>query len=109
MQPEVNGEAYDISQHEDDGADRLIYWVEECPAGKKNCSWQSWKKHNVWSLQSEHQCRKYLMRHLTISGHHQMDMEEAETMCMVSAVESVVETFQDREDQVQIQAGQGSK
>ncbi len=65
-----------VEAAEDDGQDRLWWYVEKCPCAE-NCSSSSWKKANCWSYESHDDALKTLKHHLKTSGLHAMSDEDA--------------------------------
>ena len=66
-----------IPVDDDDGADRFVWTIKECPFAH-SCSSASWKKMMPWSIEDPHNCLHYLKYHLIYSGKHNMSEEQAD-------------------------------
>ena len=85
-----------IDEADDDGQDRLWWYVESCPL-LEQCSRASWKKANCRSYESVEDALTILKHHLMTSGLHAMSDEDAELVLDHANVIHETETLADRD------------
>ena len=85
-----------VDAADDDGEDRLWWYVEKCPC-PENCSKASWKKANCWSYESVEDALNTLKHHLKTSGLHAMSDEDATLVLDHATIIHERETLADRD------------
>ena len=86
-----------VPRGEDDGADRHVWWVFQCPLPNE-CSKGSWKRADCVSYVSPEDAIAKVRSHLMISALHNRSEEEADSLLENIEVETAVETAKDREE-----------
>ena len=92
---EKSTEVYPIAPEDDwPEYERQMWSIDVCPK-EDECSFQSWKKHQPWSMIDETKCWNYLAHHLKCSGKHNMSDADLWQFFMDNEANIKIRTFMD--------------